>query len=324
MLMKRPKINFSDQYQGFEPDKCWLYRFLVDKFSVELSDKPDYIIVGPYGFEHLKYNGCIKILWTGENGVPDFNFFDYAIGFDHLSFGDRYVRVPLYVFRDAFQNFRNPNKMPTRAELLNRGFCSFVVSNGDADPLRTMFYKRLSEYKRIDSGGRYMNNIGGPVKDKMSFVSRYKFSITFENSSAPGYVTEKMMEAQSVWSVPIYWGDPLVESDFRRDGFVRVSSPDDVERAVQEVVYLDCNDDEYIKKCTCNVLADNVPYCYEKELELFFRNIFSQPLDGASRLVEFGFQATNYRRRIIEALNAKAKMNLPLCLLRRLKHTLIK
>ncbi|CAJ99309.1 alpha (1,3)-fucosyltransferase fragment 2 [Helicobacter acinonychis str. Sheeba] len=34
--------------------------------------------------------------YTGENEVPNFNLFDYAIGFDGLDFKERYLRMPLY------------------------------------------------------------------------------------------------------------------------------------------------------------------------------------------------------------------------------------
>lgn len=81
-------------------------------------------------------------------------------------------------------------------ELLNRKFCSFVVSNSQfSDPLRKRFFERLCKYKKVDSGGRYLNNIGGPVRDKLAFCRGYKFNIAFENSSVDGYTTEKIMEA---------------------------------------------------------------------------------------------------------------------------------
>lgn len=46
----------------------------------------------------LNYNNCEKILFTGENYVPDFHPYDYAMGFHYIDFGDRYLRFPLYVF----------------------------------------------------------------------------------------------------------------------------------------------------------------------------------------------------------------------------------
>lgn len=222
--------------------------------------------------------------------VPDFNSFDYAVGFDHLEFMDRYVRVPLWFFNEAFAALSRRQNPPTREFLLNRKFCSYVVSNGGrADPLRERFFHRLSQYKRVDSGGRFMNNVGGPVSDKETFCRQYKFNVAFENSSSPGYTTEKIVQPLSCFSVPIYFGDSLVEEDFDGGCMVRVKGPEDVERAIDEIIQLDQNGDEYIRKVVSPCLVRPFDH-YEKVLEAFLVHIFEQPLLEARRLNRFGFQ----------------------------------
>ena len=61
------------------------------------------------------------------------------------------------------------------------------------------FFQRLSRRKRVDSGGRAFNNIGGPIPAgspaKLDFLRAYKFNLAFENASLPGYTTEKIVEA---------------------------------------------------------------------------------------------------------------------------------
>ena len=47
-------------------------------------------------------------------------------------------------------------------------------------------------------GGKYKNNIGGFIKNKIQFLSSYKFSIAIENSEGDGYITEKIMDSQPV------------------------------------------------------------------------------------------------------------------------------
>lgn len=71
-------------------------------------------------------------------------------------------------------------------------------------------FEALKKYKKVNSGGRYLNNIGRAVVDKIQFESRHKFSICFENSSYPGYTTEKIIEAFAAKTIPIYWGNPCV------------------------------------------------------------------------------------------------------------------
>ena len=51
---------------------------------------------------------------------------------------------------------------------------------------RRRIVELLQAYKRVDLGGRWMNNVGGPVADKAAFQSRCKFAIAFENASSPG------------------------------------------------------------------------------------------------------------------------------------------
>ncbi|WP_281650799.1 glycosyltransferase family 10 [Helicobacter bilis] len=82
-----------------------------------------------------------------------------------------------------------------------------MVSNNALTDKRDMFFEALSKYKRVDSGGRWKNNIGGNVDDKIEWLKSYKFNLCFENSSYPGYLTEKLFDAFLAGCVPIYWGD---------------------------------------------------------------------------------------------------------------------
>ena len=178
------------------------------------------------------------------------------------------------------------------AELLNRKFCSFVVSNAAfGDPMRKRFFERLSKYKKVDSGGRWMNNVGGSVKDKLAFCRGYKFNIAFENSAYPGYTTEKIMEAYAAETVPIYYGNPTIETDFRPESMVRVKDESDIERAVEEVIRLDNDDAAYLAKCRERCFAESDPLVYEKKLESFLVHIFDQPLEAARRRCFYGHQA---------------------------------
>ncbi len=295
MNKRKIKINFADHWSCLDPEKDKFAQLLRKHFDVELSDTPEYLIDGGYGHDHLKYN-CIKIALICENVVPDFNFFDYAVGFDYLEFGDRYLRVPLYDFNEEYYDLAKRNEPPPREALLNRKFCSFVVSNGGgADPVREEFFHRLSKYKQVDSGGRYLNNVGGPVPDKNAFCRQYKFNIAFENSSSPGYTTEKIMQPLTYFTIPIYFGNPLIEREFVPDCMVRVHGMDDIDRAIDEIIQLDKNDDEYIRRATIPCQVNPVDY-YDKQLEEFLVHIVEQPYEQARRLNRYGYQAGLHKR----------------------------
>ncbi len=282
------KIYFTDFWPGLEKDNYFL-RLLQKHFNVVVDANPDYLFFSVYGSSHLQYANCIKIFFTGENVVPDFNVCDYALGFNYLQFEDRYMRFPLYAIYPGYQQLTQ--KKVIDAQVLHRKFCNFVYSNNTyADPARTLFFNALSKYKKIDSGGRYLNNMGGPVADKMSFISQYKFSIAFENSVSPGYTTEKIMEPMVVNSMPVYYGNPLIHLDFNTDAFIQVSQTNPFEKSIEEIIKLDMDDNMYLAKLNLPWLQeDAAPARLEHEAVKFFTNIFQQPFNTAKRKTEHGF-----------------------------------
>jgi hypothetical protein len=237
----------------------------------------------------MKYPKAIKIYFTGENDVPDFNFCDYAIGFHHISFEDRYLRFPLYLLYDEYKELAKDKIVDDN--LAKRKFCNFVYSNANhSDPLREEFFHALSKYKKIDSGGRLLNNIGAPVEDKLQFIKDYKFTIAFENSSVSGYTTEKIMQPMTVRSMPIYWGNENVSKDFNEKSFINISSFDSIDKAIEEIIRLDNDDEAYLTKLSEPWQTDAQRAAnHEAELLAFLSNIFEQPKEKAKRTTVYGF-----------------------------------
>jgi hypothetical protein len=61
----------------------------------------------------------------------------------------------------------------------------------------------------------------GTVPDKLAVLSRYKFSICFENArDIPGYITEKILDCFRAGCVPVYWGAPNVADHVPPRAFV--------------------------------------------------------------------------------------------------------
>ena len=213
------KIKFVDFYDGFIWNGHCLYKYLNQHFELELSDTPDIIIYSCYGTEFLKYS-CPRIFYTAENIRPDFRFCDFAVSFDYNN-NKNHFRLPLYSVYFTNQNLTK--KRDVKALLhKKRGFCSFVVSNSTETEQRISFFHELSKYKQVASGGKYANNVGGPVANKRDFIRNYLFNIAFENSSYPGYTTEKIAEPWVEGCIPIYWGDPEITRDINPDCFINM------------------------------------------------------------------------------------------------------
>lgn len=269
-------------FRGFDPKDNQYERILKKYYTIELSNHPDYLIYSVFGNDHLKYD-CIRIFNTGECVTPNFNECDYAMGFDYLTLGDRYRRIPYYLFNGCEEIYEElfERKPFTKEDLAKKtGFCNFVVSNCFAQDERTKLYNALSTYKHIDSGGRYLNNIGGAVKDKKAFQEHYKFSIAGENSFYPGYTTEKIVDAFAAYTIPIYLGDPLVSEDFNKDAFINVRDFSSYKELIDRIRQIDEDDDLYLQMINANPLITRHD---THAVEKYLCYILDQPMEQAKR-----------------------------------------
>ena len=324
--MKTVRVWYTDFWPGFRLEDLFLLDGLSDDIKIVLDPKnPDVLIYSCFGTEHYTYD-CVRIFFTGENVRPDFNVCDYGIGFDHLSFGDRHLRHPLYL---EYLESAGPlqDRSPVNASFLEgRGFCTFIYSNGRADPIRDGFFHRLSQHRQVHSLGRHLRNddrfdkMTGlkPVAAKLKAMGDFNFAIAFENSSTPGYATEKILHAFAARCIPIYWGDPLVHLDFNPYAFInRHDFPDD-ESCIAHVIELAGNPVRMVAMLNEPVFAKgNDPAVRKQDLAAFLTHIFRQDLETARRRPRFGY-APVYLRRIeprqrswFSKLNNKRKMVRP-------------
>lgn len=306
-MKKKIRCYFTDFWEGF--DYKYDLGFLLDEYDI-IPDKehPDYLFFSCFGKKNLFYTDCIKIFYSGENIIPDLNLCDYAVCLSDIQAGDRIYHhyLPLYgKGRDAVKFNLTPN------ELLNRKFCNFVYSNNIcASHYRERLFKELSKYKRIDSGGAFLNNMGGRVKDKLLFQREYKFSLAIENSSVRGYTTEKIYEPFLAQSLPVYWGNPNISSDYCPNSFVNLMQFSSVEEAVEEIIRLDKDDTAYLEMVTTPFwpYGNSFEEFYDNEIEkmkAFFRSIFDRPIEEAERHTEYGWNQgyINLMRRMVSVYN---------------------
>ena len=249
------KIKFTDFYDGFIWNGHCLYKYLNQYFELELSDTPDLIIYSCYGTEFLKYS-CPRIFYTAENIRPDFRFCDFAVSFDYNN-NQNHFRLPLY---SVYFTNQNLTKKRDAKALLNKktGFCSFVVSNATETEERINFFHELSKYKQVASGGKYANNVGGPVANKRDFIGKYLFNIAFENSSHPGYTTEKIAEPWLEGCIPIYWGDPEITRDINPDCFINMHDYASFDAAIAHIKEVDASPELQTKYLSAPFFKNNI------------------------------------------------------------------
>jgi hypothetical protein len=134
----------------------------------------------------------------------------------------------------------------------------------------------------VDSAGRYQNNIGYDLEEgtlkKLKFIKDYKFVISFENASYPGYTTEKILEPLLANCIPIYWGDPLINNDFNIDRFINYSSFSNEEEVIDHILELDKNNSlavEVLKRKVFTTKQTSLEE-HERNLKVFVLNIASK------------------------------------------------
>jgi hypothetical protein len=240
--MEKIKIKFTDFWPEFDPKDNIFYNNLLKICRPEISNSPQILFYSDFGRDHLRY-ACFKISYTGENKRPNYKHCDYAFSSDFDT--DKNTRLPLYALYTDVRELLRP-KDPGKIISQKNKFCCFLVSN-DSCETRNNFFTKLSQYKKVDSGGKYFNNIGFRVKDKLDFIKDYKFVIAFENASWPGYTTEKIFEPMLVNSIPLYWGNPRVELDFNTRSFINYYDFNSFDAMIERIIEVDRNDQLYLK-----------------------------------------------------------------------------
>lgn len=241
---------------------------------------------GAKGYEYSQYKDAVIIFVQNENVFPDFYCYDYCIGMDHaLHYGNRYFyRDPMLVAdvtRKAYDLIAQKHVSVTD-NLAERRFCAITAGNFlNAARQREDFFHLLSSYKKVDSGGKSLNNVGGPVKDKLKFESQHKFVIAFDNVEN-GVIQEKIGMAFAAKTIPIYWGNPNVTDIYNEKAFINCHKYNSFQEVIDRVRELDQNDEEYLSMLREPAMLHekSLAQC-EKELEEFLVSIIEQPKEQA-------------------------------------------
>ena len=199
-----------------------------------------------------KNDNTIRVQVSHESRFRDLSLFDinFVPSIDTtavFTFGSYYFNSHPQYDKNVFLNKRtfNGNK---------NDFCLFAVSNGGCEARNTFFHK-LSEYKKVDSCGKHLNNMGPcpgssfNAPEFTDFIKKYKFMICFENKSQIHYLTEKLLNAYYYNTIPIYWGCPNIEEyGINMDAILYLKpefTDDDVNNLIERIKYLDNNEEAY-------------------------------------------------------------------------------
>jgi len=305
MQLPTIRVYFTDFWDGFNPKGSRFWSVLSKRYNVVLESKhPEIVFFSCFGARHLQFD-CVKVYYTGENIAPDFNLCDYAIGFHHIDFDDRYLCSPGFDAEHVCEAGTVARQQAIAGDPIQKEFCNFIYSNPAADPIRDTFFQVLSTRKHVDSLGRHLRNKkgtaaerneGGWVASKLEMQRDYNFTIAFENSETPGYTTEKIAHAFLSGTIPIYWGDPRIADDFNPKAFIHVRDFATLEDCANYVVEVS-EDIERISGYLSEPIFRNgvVPEHLRREVfDGFLYSICDQPADQRARRPRSGGHANHY------------------------------
>lgn len=288
-MTNKPKLRlgFTDYFGGLDE---FFTAVLSQEFEITRDDaNPDYLIFcdETFGQNNLNYdiNKVRKIFYTGENRRPWNYQAHHAISFDHLD-GSQFYRLPLYII----DNWISVNKLNLRDLMEHKReyhpekkslFCGFVVGNPNCAARNNAFHL-ISQYKQVSSAGPVFNNIGHVIprgleaaQHKFDFLSKCKFNLCYENSSYPGYVTEKIQHAFVADTIPIYWGCPISRLDFNKDAYISRHNYSNDKEMLEHIIHLDNNEQDYIDMITKPIIAyDNLYINLNRFNKWFIDNVY--------------------------------------------------
>jgi hypothetical protein len=268
--------------RGFEPE-------LV--FPADPAAEPDLVFSGPIGKPHdvSAFESAIKILWAFENLANEHDsletrsvacdcesfslaayqdherYFDFAFTFGPVTERNFQITAAAFSHTPSTLSRTVPEEEARALLAAKTDFACFLYSQGcegnDGVRMRNEFFRNLSRHRHVTSGGAVMNNVGGlvPLDQTAAFVARHKFVIAMENSSTPGYVTEKIFNGFLNGTVPIYAGAADIEQFFDARSFIRYRGPQDFERVLETLERLDHDDDAYVEMLAAPKIAADPP-----------------------------------------------------------------
>jgi alpha(1,3/1,4) fucosyltransferase len=263
------KLAFADMWSNFDPQHNAIAAMLnfVIKGGVEVTtpEDCDTLIFGPtkFGKSNLRYLDKFRIHYTGENTRPQQAQAHFYIShdLDACNYGNitsTNYRLPVWWWNINWTNMagldwcRNTScsVLPSMIDRPNEyslvpktKFCATVFRSRGKYRYQTLdaFARR---YKPIDAfGASNTQPIVPTATTKLRTIAHYKFCMCYENSSYPGYVTEKLLHAKVAGTVPIYWGSRTFAMDFNPRCCVFFNG--DYDKLIADVRKLDEDDAAY-------------------------------------------------------------------------------
>jgi hypothetical protein len=231
------KISYNGMWVGFDPNNNWFSLAMKDYFqddniifSLDVRDS-DIIISSVFNPINISSEKSKKIFYTGESRMTGYTFDQALLGFAKTNINSKIYRLPIW---NLYINWWRDNNllahdvdvpkmgMPLSEqevdEIYSRSKFACMVSSNPVQKRIEVFSRISEQIHKVDGFGAQFGSHDS--RNKLEILRDYKFNICFENTVAPGYVTEKLFEAKLAGCIPIYWGDEEAKKDFNPRCFI--------------------------------------------------------------------------------------------------------
>lgn len=242
MAKKLIKINHINFFHGFDDVLCRekVFMDLCNQFDFQIGEfgkcdfQPDVLLINCYGPHRIPETNAIKVGYYTESIDPELSCCDYFFGCEYREV----INHPKYcraVYGQLNSRLHEACNDPDRVLATKKNFAAYVYTH--RIKFREKFCLKLARYRNVACPGLSLKNCNDLDQfsrwhpdwhpKKIEYLSTFKFTIAFENSRRPGYVTEKLFDAYEANSIPIYWGDPMLDKIINLDSVVLVKPKSD-------------------------------------------------------------------------------------------------
>ena len=260
-ILSRLKSKYNFVYDREDPD------FIIFHFARGRSFTYEYIthLRQRYGFKVYIILLSEEATVTGE-GLANYSF-TYQKDSPNSSYTPAYAlpRYNMELFDDflSIKGTKYPPRINKYRSNFKDRFCAFINIHKSfylpLTKLRMDLASELLEYKRVDCAGYLLNNTDELHRkysnNKLAFISRYKFTIAFENRRQNNYITEKIYECFITGSIPIYCGAPNINDLYNPKAFINYDDYGSLSKVIERIKEVDNDDNLYQEYVSAMPLA---------------------------------------------------------------------
>ncbi|MBT8520009.1 hypothetical protein DP176_02900 [Polynucleobacter paneuropaeus] len=193
---------------------------------------PSYFFDDLQNIENWESRKCMALVAENKYKTPKMflpTIFSIKILLRYCKYCLLRLSSPSYAY--SIKNSLHDRRLELIEHFMKKGKLDLYGSGwNDLSNLPKKLGSRLSSLMK----GRYF----GRCENKLVTLGQYQFSICFENMALKGYMTEKIIDCFVAGTIPIYLGDPLIQTELPRDSFIDTrdfESLDELDEHIQSI-----------------------------------------------------------------------------------------